>query len=212
MRKVKMIISVILVLGLLLGIAGCNSNDNVTVPTTYDGDDVFVTKLPSDEEFLKAIPEQDRELFQSGKYIGVMPDNSEIKRIVLYDIQYDSIYFMVYGVVDFEAKTFSYGTSNGGLYPPDDLKVFELTDEEIATYRDAINKEFLKNDVVLANGYWKIGIEYNDGTRCAYEIDASAFVYEAPENVMINTFFSKIETSENYRVRFGFHQYDSENR
>lgn len=198
-------------------VAGCSpaKTETKTDATTHTssvelpGDDTGVTEnnTLSDEEYLAAVPEQDRYMFLSGRCNTSFPDNKEIKRISLLIINYSMVWKSIYGSVDLETGKATYGMTDGGLYPPKEYQVFDLTDADITTYRNAFDSTLLHDDLQLYKGYWKIAVEYKDGTCYAYQFDRSGYTRNTPENIMVNAYFDKMDLDDNARTLFGIQGY-----
>ena len=180
-----------------------------TSPAELPGDDTGVTvhTTLSDEQYLAAVPEQDRYMFLSGRCTSAFPDNKEIKRISLLKINYSMTWTSIYGSVDLEDRKATYGMTDGGLYPPGEYQVFDLTDADITTYRDAFDSTLLHDELQLDKGYWKVAVEYKDGTCYAYQFDDNGYKRNTPENIMINTYFDKMDLDDNSRLLFGIQGY-----
>ena len=180
-----------------------------TEPTTVEteevrqGDDVGTGRptLP-DEQYLSAVPEQDRYMFMSGTCTTTFPDNSEIKKISFFKLNYDMCWKCVYGSVDLENGKATYGMSDG-LYPPLEYQVYDITPEEVTIYRNGFDSSLLHDEVELSKGYWKVAVEYNDGTCYAYQFDISGSTNHTPENYMLNSYFELMDLDDNTRYIFG---------
>ncbi|MBO4927705.1 MAG: hypothetical protein J5379_05585 [Clostridiales bacterium] len=177
--------------------------------TELPGDDTGVTEKTtlSDEEYLAVVPEQDRYMFLSGRCASSFPDNKEIKRISLLIINYSMTWKSIYGSVDLEAGKATYGMTDGGLYTPEEYQVYEITDADITTYRNAFDSTLLYDELQLDNGYWKMAVEYKDGTCYAYQFDANGYMRYTPENIMINAYFDRMDLDDNQRMLFGIQSY-----
>ena len=152
------------------------------------------------------VPEEDRYLFLGGRCTGAFPDNSEIKRIALSKANQDNVWTVMYGVIDIEAKTVTYGTRNDSFRAePEDYQVYELTDAEVADYRNAFRSDLLKDEIDPDKCYWRIAVEYKDGTVYSYQFGKEGYMNGAPENDMVNTFFNKIVVSDNFKFYYALH-------
>ena len=203
MKKGTRILAAVLALAITLGAAGCSG-----ATTGAQGDDVGETKhttLP-DDRYLSAVPEQDQHLFQSGVCTTAFPDNSEIRKISFLINNYSMVWTSIYGSVDFESGKATYGMGNN-LRPFDDYQVYDLTDDDIKAYRDAFDGTLLRDKVELDNGYWKIAVEYKDGTCYAYQFDRDGIMRNTAENIMISAYFDKMDLDDNTRLLFGIQGY-----
>lgn len=218
MKKGRHVLSAIMVLCIILGTVGCSTDNTVdthtnvpaqTTVTGARGDDVGVAdqKTLSNDEYLAAVPEQDRYMFLSGRCNGEFPDNSEIKRISFLIINYSMVWKSIYGSVDFETGKATYGMTDGGLYPIDEYQIVDLTDSDIEAYREAFDWTILHDELELDMGYWKIAVEYNDGTCYAYQFDKSGYTRNTAENIMISTYFDKMDLDDNTRDYFSIKGY-----
>lgn len=181
----------------------------VETEEVFPGDDTGETKnttLP-DEDYLAAVPEEDRYMFLSGTCKTTFPDNSEIKRISFLKLNYDMTWKSIYGSVDLEIGTATYTYVSGGLYPPHDYQIFVLNGSEIEKCRNAFDSTLLHDEVQLGKGFWLVAVEYKDGTCYAYQFDASGFKRNTPENIMINTYFDRMNLDDNTRHIFGLSGY-----
>ena len=187
-----------------------------TEPTTVEteevrqGDDVVVgpgrPTLP-DEQYLSAVPEQDRYMFMSGTCTTTFPDNSEIKRISFLKLNYDMVWKSIYGSVDLEKGSATYTYIDGGLYDTDSYQVFVLSGAEVEKCRNAFDSTLLHDEVQLGKGFWLVAVEYKDGTCYAYQFDKNGFLRNTPENIMINTYFDRMNLDDNTRYIFGLSGY-----
>ena len=185
-----------------------------TEPTTVEteevrqGDDVGTGRptLP-DEQYLSAVPEQDRYMFMSGTCTTTFPDNSEIKRISFLKLNYDMVWKSVYGSVDLEKGSATYTYLSGGLYDTDSYQVFVLSGAEVEKCRNAFDSTLLHDEVQLGKGFWLVAVEYKDGTCYAYQFDKNGFMRNTPENIMINTYFDRMNLDDNTRYIFGLSGY-----
>ena len=202
MKKGTRILAAVLALGIMLGAAGCNA------VTETQGNDVGVTQHTSlpDDRYLSAVPEQDQHLFQSGVCTTALPDNSEITKISFLINNYSMVWTSVYGSVDLENGKATYGMGNN-LLPIDEYQVYDLTDEDIKAYRDAFDGTLLHDKVEFDNGYWKIAVEYKDGTCYAYQFDRDGIMRNTAENIMISAYFDKMDLDDNTRLLFGIQGY-----
>ena len=159
------------------------------------------TKLP-DEDYLSVVPAEEQYMFLSGRCSTDFPDNSEIKKISFFKLNYDMCWKCVYGSVDLENGKATYGMSDG-LYPPLEYQVYDITPEEVTIYRNAFDSSLLHDEVELSKGYWKVAVEYNDGTCYAYQFDISGSTNHTPENYMLNSYFELMDLDDNTRYIFG---------
>ena len=186
-----------------------------TEPTTVEtekvrqGDDVGGTGHPTlpDEQYLSAVPEQDRYMFMSGTCKTTFPDNSEIKRISFLKLNYDMVWKSIYGSVDLEKGSATYTYIDGGLYDTDSYQVFVLSGAEVEKCRNAFDSTLLHDEVQLGKGFWLVAVEYKDGTCYAYQFDKDGFMRNTPENIMINTYFDRMVLDDNTRYIFGLSGY-----
>ena len=225
MKKGTAIIAAGLALCITFGLAGCKSEEAVGTEATTaaataaedktaqePGNDTGVTEPPQTpetpvEDYLAAIPAQDLYMFQSGICDGEFPGNSEIKRIALSKVNYDMCWDVVYAVIDLEKGEAKYGLTDGVLSEPEDYQIYELTDEDIKAYRDALDSSLLKDEVEFGNGYWNIAVEYTDGTCYAYQFGNEGYMNNSPENIMINAFFDKMEKTDKIKNDFALKGY-----
>lgn len=184
-------------------------------PTTVETEEVgqgcdtgetLHTTLP-DEDYLSAVPEQDRYMFMSGTCKTTFPENSEIKRISFLKLNYDMVWKSVYGSVDLEKGSATYTYLSGGLYDTDSYQVFVLSGAEVEKCRNAFDSTLLHDEVQLGKGFWLVAVEYKDGTCYAYQFDTSGIKRNTPENIMINTYFDRMNLDDNTRNIFGLSGY-----
>lgn len=161
----------------------------------------------SDEDYLAAVPEQDRYMFLSGTCKTTFPENSEIKRISFLKLNYDMTWKSVYGSVDLEIGTATYAYVSGSLSAPRDYQIFVLSGPEIEKCRNAFDSTLLHDEVQLGKGFWLVAVEYKDGTCYAYQFDKSGVMRNTPENIMINTYFDRMNLDDNTRYIFGLSGY-----
>ena len=218
MRKRYFIVS----LAVIMLLCACNGKTNqknvISEIVGPQGDDYIdeKTKVPMKditEENMLAIPEKYRYMFENGINKGEFPDNSEIKRIALSKINsmdaYDSVWEVIFGVIDFDEKKSKYGLrKDGNLLEPDIIQEYQLTEEDIEIYRDAFHSEYLVQEATFGNGRWKIAVEYQNGECYTYEFGSEGSHYDAPENLMINYFFNKMDLSDSNRDYFSLHHED----
>ena len=196
-------------------LCACNDSTNretYTSDTVFRGDDyidknVTIETKDITQENMLAIPEKYRYMFENGVNKGDFPDNSEIKRIALSKInsmdESGSVWNVIFGVIDFEEKKSEYGLrKDGNLLEPNSTQEYQLTEEDIKIYRDAFHSEYLARDATFGNGWWKIAVEYKSGECYTYEFQDEGFLYDAPENIMINYFFNKMDLSDSNRSIF----------
>lgn len=184
-------------------------------PTTVETEEVgqgcdtgetLHTTLP-DEDYLAAVPEQDRYMFMSGTCKTTFPENSEIKRISFLKLNYDMTWKSVYGSVNLEVGTATYAYVSGSLSAPRDYQIFVLSGSEIEKCRNAFDSTLLHDEVQLGKGFWLVAVEYKDGTCYAYQFDTSGIKRNTPENIMINTYFDRMNLDDNTRYIFGLSGY-----
>ena len=151
--------------------------------------------VEKDRICLLEIPSEDRYMFEG----GICEDknyNGEIRKIALYkknpldDNQ--SVFLKVYGKIDFDAKKATYGVARGALDDPYDYQQYDLSDDEVEIYKNTLKKEYLKHGMDIESGWWKMAIEYEDGSCYSYEFHKEAYAEGSPENLMIRTYFDKI--------------------
>lgn len=164
------------------------------------------TTLP-DEDYLSAVPEQDRYMFLSGTCKTTFPDNSEIKRVSFLKLNYSMMWTSVYGSVDLEIGTATYTCVSGGLFETRDYQICVLNGSEIEKCRNAFDSTLLHDEVQLGKGFWLVAVEYKDGTCYAYQFDTSGIKRNTPENIMINTYFDRMNLDDNTRTIFGLSGY-----
>lgn len=205
MKKGTCILSAVLVLCVAVLFAGCRAYEAYVMP----GDDTGVTenKTLSDEEYLAAVPAQERYMFLSGRCNTDFPDNSEIKKISFLKINYSMTWVSIYGSVDLDAGKATYGWVSGGLLPTDEYQVCDLTDVDIKAYRDAFDSSLIHDEIQLKQGFWKIAVEYKDGTCYSYQFGADGAKRNTPENMMVSAYFDKMELDDNNRMIYGIAGY-----
>lgn len=218
MKRRTVILSAVLVLCIALASAGCSSDkkggrsvstdqakaETETEPITGDtvnsmpGDDTGVTKVTTlpDEDYLAVVPVEEQYMFLSGRCDTAFPDNSEIKKISFFKLNYDMTWKCIYGSVDLANAKATYGISDG-LYPPNEYQVYDITPVVVTEYRNAFDSSLLHDEVELGKGYWKVAVEYNDGTCYAYQFDINGSKNNKPENTMINMYFKQMDIDEN---------------
>ena len=218
MRKKLFIVSV----AVIMFLCACNGKTNqktvISEIVGPQGDDYIdentkVQKKDITEENMLAIPEKYRYMFEKGVNKGEFPDNSEIKRIALSKINcmdaYESVWAVIFGAIDFDEKKSEYGLRrDGNLLEPEITEEYQLTDEDLEIYRDAFHSEYLVQEATFGNGSWKIAVEYQNGECYTYEFGREGSLYDAPENLMINYFFNKMDLSDSNRDYFSLHHED----
>lgn len=184
-------------------------------PTTVETEEThpdndYVGSRPTasdDEDYLSAVPEQDRYMFLSGTCKTTFPDNSEIKRVSFLKLNYSMMWTSVYGSVDLEIGTATYTCVSGGLFETRDYQICVLNGSEIEKCRNAFDSTLLHDEVQLGKGFWLVAVEYKDGTCYAYQFDTSGIKRNTPENIMINTYFDRMNLDDNTRNIFGLSGY-----
>ena len=222
MRKNIFIVSI----AVIILLSACNSKTNqgtftsdITADNHYpQGDDYIDDNVKAErkditEENKLAIPEEYRYMFENGVNKGAFPDNSEIKRIALSKINamdaYGSVWNVIFGVIDFDEKKAEYGLrKDGNLSEPDIIQEYQLTEEDIEIYRDAFKSELLIREAEFGNGWWKIAVEYENGECYTYGFQDEGLLYDAPENLMINYFFNKMDLTDSDRDYYSLHHED----
>lgn len=156
------------------------------------------------EKYIVAIPEENRYMFESGMCEGSLPDKSEIKKIALSKINIpdgEGIYFEIFGLIDLESRKSAYGLcKEGPLMEPEIVQEYELTDEDIERYLSAFESEYLTDEVTFGTGWWKIAVEYKDGSCYSYEIKEAGLKNYTAENTMIKAFFDKMNLNDSDRI------------
>ena len=185
----------------------------ITQADDYIDENVKAEKKDITQENKLAIPEEYRYMFENGVNKGVFPDNSEIKRIALSKINamdaYESVWNVIFGVIDFDEKKAEYGLrKDGNLSEPDIIQEYQLTEEDIEIYRDAFKSELLIREAEFGNGWWKIAVEYENGECYTYGFQDEGLLYDAPENLMINYFFNKMDLTDSDRDYYSLHHED----
>ena len=66
----------------------------------------------------------------------------------------------------------------------------------------------MNSQVRINQENWKIAVEYQNGECYTYEFGSEGFHYDAPENLMINYFFDKMDLSDSNRDYFSLHHED----
>ena len=188
-------------------------DDYIQQGDDYIGENVKAEKKDITQENMLAIPEEYRYMFENGVNKGAFPDNSEIKRIALSKINamdaYDSVWNVIFGVIDFDEKKAEYGLrKDGNLSEPDIIQEYQLTEEDIEIYRDAFKSELLIREAEFGNGWWKIAVEYENGECYTYGFQDEGLLYDAPENIMINYFFNKMDLTDSDRDYYSLHHED----
>ena len=216
-NKMHLLLKIILLICVLTTI-GCNRNSipNSVIdqkPSELEGDDV-----PSGQKthpnFLYVIPEEYRYMFEGGICEGEMPSNEEIKKIALFRTNssddWGSFWLLIYGVIDLDNKEMYYGINdyiqedeegkfNGNEYS---IRRFELSDEDVEKYKDSFNPELFINEANYNNSWWKIAVEYKDGTCYSYEFHAEAYSNDSPQNELIKSYFDKLVFTEEEKTKF----------
>lgn len=176
-----------------------NNKPIVTVIESNNSSDLINSGekiVEKDSIYFQAIPSEDRYMFETG-ICEEKNFNSEIKKIVFYKTNplddNQSVFLKVYGKIDFEAKQAMYGLAHGALDDPYDYQRYELSDDDIEIYKNALKTEYLKYGMDIESGWWKIAIEYEDGSCYSYEFHKEAYADGSPENLMIRTYFDKID-------------------
>ena len=185
----------------------------ITQADDYIDENVKAEKKDIAQENMLAIPEEYRYMFENGVNKGAFPDNSEIKRIALSKINamdaYESVWNVIFGVIDFDEKKAEYGLrKDGNLSEPDIIQEYQLTEEDIEIYRDAFKSELLIREAEFGNGWWKIAVEYENGECYTYGFQDEGLLYDAPENLMINYFFNKMDLTDSDRDYYSLHHED----
>lgn len=164
------------------------------------------SKKASDVMNTAVIPEEYRYMFDSSSCEGELPDNSLIKRIALSKYngpQGDNGHkLVVYALVDLENGKLFYGMSSSS----ESIKIvqeIDLSDAEILSYKDAVNAECLKNPIEADTAFWKMAIEYEDGTCYSYEFSKEGYMEGTPTNKMIKTFFTKMDLKDSEKKILG---------
>ena len=186
------------------------ADNYITQGDDYIEENVKAEKKDIAQENMLAIPEEYRYMFENGVNKGAFPDNSEIKRIALSKINamdaYDSVWNVIFGVIDFDEKKAEYGLrKDGNLSEPDITQEYQLTEEDIEIYRDAFKSELLVREAEFGNGYWKIAVEYKNGECYTYGFQDEGLLYNAPENLMINYYFNKMDLTDSDRDYYSLH-------
>ena len=66
----------------------------------------------------------------------------------------------------------------------------------------------MNSQVRINQENWKIAVEYQNGECYTYEFGSEGSHYDAPENLMINYFFNKMDLSDSNRDYFSLHHED----
>jgi len=138
---------------------------------------------------------------------GEIQDFDNLKTIeFIATSQDEGIVSIISGLLDFENKKIYY--LDGGVvsdligtnYPvAQNIEECDITDEEIDTILNSLNKEFLSNDEGSIS-LWSVAFEKNDGSVYRYQIkDANL---DSEKLAMINIFFEKINPKTKMRGAF----------
>lgn len=161
----------------------------------------------SSDQVENIIPDESKYLFYGSNPYGNLPDKSEIKKIALSKKNNSDPmagYDAIYAEIDFEKAKVRYGTNSGGRL--DTMKInqeYDLTDEDMDRYRNAVNQSCLRNSIQSNKSWWKVGIEYEDGTVYSAQIEEEGYNFYSDENAMINVFFDKMDVPKRYEKPFG---------
>lgn len=139
-------------------------------------------------------------MWNYGPCEGEWPDNEQIVKIVLYRNWVPEDFGAgsnIYAVLDFKEKKSYYGYDCFTKYDTEPNQIYDLSDEDIESYKNNLNRTFNYREN-SKKGWWRIAVEYEDGTIYSYELGEEAYNHHNPEYEMIHVFFNKIVIPEKY--------------
>ena len=203
MKKWKILLTVMMI---AVCLTGCNKDIGTEGEITPGNSEDKVKEAnsnmkSSDVMNMAIIPEEYKYMFDSFVCEGSLPENTQIKRIAL--TKYNKpqgnsgAWLVLFAMADCEKNKLIYGKSP----KPDSVSIvqeIELSGDEVKNYQNALNTSCLSKPIDNDNAYWKIAIEYNDGTCYSYGFEKECYMDGSSENNMIKAYFDKMElkTSE----------------
>ncbi len=198
-KRMKRIVTNILLIPLIISLCACTARKDGT------GEDTAVSlesgsAASENDQFYRVIPPDAAEMFRALTCTGELPDKKNINSIVL--ARYNPAGntadkgTVIYAELDLAAGKAYYGYADGRAIDKSLLQTYELGPDDIARFRNAVNKDCLKYGIQEGTYWWRIALSYSDGSRYAYELHEDAYLIDTPDNIMVRALFDKMDPAD----------------